>query len=564
MDDLSNLKNLVKHTSSLSLLYVEDNINLQDKMKLLLDHFFNSITIASNGEEGLELYKKSPYDIVITDIRMPKLNGLEMSKWILAIDPHQHIVVLSAYDNSEYILKAIELNIDGYILKPFSMDKLRLVLSKIVKNIILKKEHENYQENLEREVEKQTLELQKQKDRLEMIFNTSKDGIAILDLETNFLDFNDAYLKMTGFSRAELLTKSCINLSVEEDIDRSKKVIETVLDKGYYENYEKGCIVKNNKRITINMSIALMPNKKEMIISTKDITEVKKNQQRVREYIHLIDENIITSSTDLDGNITHVSKAFCDICGYLKEELIGVNHKIIMVDEKIYEDMYNTLISDEQWSGEIKNKHKNGNTFWVDVSIFTVYDDEKNKIGFTFINHDITDKKNIEKLSITDGLTDIFNRRHFDTIFPKIINSAKRDNELVCFIMLDIDCFKLYNDTYGHQKGDDVLINIAKTMKDSLNRIDDYSFRLGGEEFGIIFKTKSKANAVKFANKFRLNIENLQIPHENSSVNRFVTISLGLECKRAKLILSKDELYKEVDILLYKAKETGRNKLVVC
>lgn len=165
----------------------------------------------------------------------------------------------------------------------------------------------------------------------------------------------------------------------------------------------------------------------------------------------------------------------------------------------------------------------------------------------------------IEKISITDGLTNVYNRRHFNDIFPKIINSAKRNDELICFLLIDIDHFKQYNDNYGHQMGDEVLIKFADCLKSSLKRVDDMCFRLGGEEFGIIYKSEDKQKALEFANILKNSIENLKIVHEYNGASNYVTASLGLICKYARDIKNIDEIYKQADDLLYEAKKSGRN-----
>lgn len=165
----------------------------------------------------------------------------------------------------------------------------------------------------------------------------------------------------------------------------------------------------------------------------------------------------------------------------------------------------------------------------------------------------------IEKISITDGLTNVYNRRHFNDIFPKIINSAKRNNELISFLLIDIDHFKQYNDNYGHQMGDEVLIKFADCLKSSLKRVDDMCFRLGGEEFGIIYKSEDKQKAFEFANILKNSIENLKIVHEYNGASNYVTASLGLICKYARDIKNIDEIYKQADDLLYEAKKSGRN-----
>ncbi|MDZ7819473.1 MAG: GGDEF domain-containing protein [Aliarcobacter sp.] len=215
------------------------------------------------------------------------------------------------------------------------------------------------------------------------------------------------------------------------------------------------------------------------------------------------------------------------------------------------------------WKGEIKNKKKNGDFYWVEAVIEPSFSKDGKIIGYSSIRYDITDKKLIEIISITDGLTNIYNRRYFDEIFPKIINNAKRKNELVAFLFMDIDHFKLYNDNYGHQKGDDVLIKFAKCLKDSLHRSSDFAFRLGGEEFGIVYQCETKEKAIEFANEIRKNIENLKITHEFSSVSPYITASMGLICKNANEMEDINIVYKQADDLLYKSKTNGRNKVSI-
>ncbi|MDD4854533.1 MAG: PAS domain S-box protein [Sulfuricurvum sp.] len=134
------------------------------------------------------------------------------------------------------------------------------------------------------EQEFQKMELHRQKEEFEAIFNTSKDGIAVLDMESNFLDFNEAYLNMTGFEREELLATSCIALSAPEDRERAIEAMNTVVKVGYIIGFEKTCIVKDGKRLTINITATLLPDKKRVLITTKDITEMKEHEHQL-EYI---------------------------------------------------------------------------------------------------------------------------------------------------------------------------------------------------------------------------------------------------------------------------------------
>ena len=323
-------------------------------------------------------------------------------------------------------------------------------------------------------------------------------------------------------------------------------------------NYEK--MVDYEKVLIAGMVFLLII----FIISLKN-RQINNINSQMKKYIKIVDENVLTSSTDLDGNITYASEAFCEISGYTKDELIGQNHRIIRhsdMKESTYKELWETITSGKTWKGEIKNKKKNGDYYWVKASISPVFDNKGEIISYTAIREDITDKKIIEEISITDGLTNIYNRRYFDEIFPKIINEAKRKNELVAFVFMDIDHFKQYNDNYGHQKGDEVLINFAACLKQSLHRSSDYTFRLGGEEFAVVYQMETKEKAVEFANNLRKNIENLKIEHKYSSVSSYITASMGLICKNANEIVI-DEIYKQADDLLYQAKRSGRNQVKV-
>jgi polar amino acid transport system substrate-binding protein len=179
----------------------------------------------------------------------------------------------------------------------------------------------------------------------------------------------------------------------------------------------------------------------------------------------------------------------------------------------------------------------------------------------TEINNRKETEKKLQELSITDELTTLYNRRHFNEIFVKLINSAKREKQNICFVVMDIDYFKPYNDTYGHISGDRALQSVSACLKNSLTRADDYCFRLGGEEFGLLFKGLSHEEATKLIEKVRREIEELKIEHEKNSSSKYLTASFGLVIKSAESVKDENELYREADALLYKAKNSGRNKV---
>jgi len=153
---LQELQHLAK---DVKLLYVEDEKELREMMTVFLSKFFPCIDTAIDGQEGLDLYTQNNYDLVITDILMPKLNGIEMVKKIKAINENQNIIIVSAYADTKDFIESIKLGIDGYILKPIDFNQLNTILFKLVEKIHKFKENIEYQNNLKEMVENKTEEI---------------------------------------------------------------------------------------------------------------------------------------------------------------------------------------------------------------------------------------------------------------------------------------------------------------------------------------------------------------------------------------------------------------------
>lgn len=171
--------------------------------------------------------------------------------------------------------------------------------------------------------------------------------------------------------------------------------------------------------------------------------------------------------------------------------------------------------------------------------------------------------KRLEELSITDQLTKIYNRRYFDEQLEVELQSAKENKKTLSVLIFDIDYFKKLNDTYGHAKGDEALKKIAKVLIQLSKDYEISSFRVGGEEFTIIFYNKEYKEVLKLIQELQFKIEQLRIENKNSLIGDFVTISGGLVSLIPKAEDSIDSLMKIADDRLYIAKEQGRDKIVL-
>jgi len=167
------------------------------------------------------------------------------------------------------------------------------------------------------------------------------------------------------------------------------------------------------------------------------------------------------------------------------------------------------------------------------------------------------------RLSFIDGLTGVANRRHFDKQLDEEIRRAIRHYEPLSLIMIDIDCFKDYNDTYGHLAGDDCLKKTADKIKDILRRPGDFAARYGGEEFALILPGTFEEGALAVAERLRSGVESLQIAHSKSTAGSVVTISAGVASMLPHKEISPQNLIGAADKALYNAKKEGRNRVYI-
>jgi diguanylate cyclase (GGDEF)-like protein len=169
----------------------------------------------------------------------------------------------------------------------------------------------------------------------------------------------------------------------------------------------------------------------------------------------------------------------------------------------------------------------------------------------------------LQHISFLDGLTEIANRRRFDEFIDLEWRRAVRSSTPMSLIMIDIDFFKAYNDTYGHQSGDDCLKRVANALNTALNRPGDLAARYGGEEFSVVLAGTHPAGAAAVAEALRSRVEGLDIPHAGSRVSDRVTISLGVASMVPVRESSPADLISKADRALYAAKRAGRNRVQV-
>lgn len=162
-----------------------------------------------------------------------------------------------------------------------------------------------------------------------------------------------------------------------------------------------------------------------------------------------------------------------------------------------------------------------------------------------------------KQMALLDGLTNLSNRRHFDEVMQKEVKSAERDSTPLCIILLDVDFFKRLNDSEGHQVGDDCLKTIGELLHSVASRPRDLACRYGGEEFAIILPDTALEGAEHIANKIKFALKQAKIPHPDSEVGRYITVSQGVCQWQPGLEVA--DVTRGADLLLYQAKSSGRD-----
>ena len=244
---------------------------------------------------------------------------------------------------------------------------------------------------------------------------------------------------------------------------------------------------------------------------------------------------------------------------FLLEELPGLSHS------GLFEWYISVVETGETIQREIYYTHE-GMEEWFEIMLVKLGD------GLTATFRNITQRKAIEiALETTnlelenqanlDGLTQIANRRRFDQYLSKEWRRTRREQQPLSLILCDVDYFKLYNDSYGHQAGDRCLIEVAKTLEQSLKRPADLVARYGGEEFAIILPNTHLNGAVNVAEDIRQAIHQRYISHEYSQVSSYITLSLGISSIIPSRGDSPEILISYADRALYQAKQKGRDRL---
>ena len=426
-------------------LYVEDENDVREFTAKLLDSLLKKVYVAQDGLEGLKIFEenKNDIDLIISDINMPKMDGLTMCEAIKKINTEIPLVITSAHNDTNFLRRSIEIGVTTYAMKPIDLYQLVGSIIKAMEPIILKKK--------------------------------------LMEL----------------------------NLSLESKIEQEINKIKSILDA------QDNIIIVTNKEEITNV------NKKFLdFFGINDFNEFIKSKKNIFDF-------------------------FKEEFGFISKEQINKQESWIKYIKELHE--IDRIV-------KIKDSLDEEKIFAINVDYY-----ENKEDYYVFSLTDITklkEKSNLfEYQASHDKLTGLFNRNKFDEVYSKELKRSKRYNNELSMIIFDIDDFKMVNDNYSHQIGDDVLKEIAKIIQNGV-REQDINVRWGGEEFLILLPQTNLEGAVIVASKIRIAIKE----HLFSNKDLRITASFGVS-----QLLSEDTettFISRGDNLLYEAKKTGKDKVI--
>lgn len=373
------------------------------------------------------------------------------------------------------------------------------------------------------------------------------------------------------------------------DITRRKKIEQKVIQQAKTDRLLADITQKIHSSLDLNIILQTTTEAVKQVILTEKVSIMKivafscfKDNQVRRELILLFEseslgfplscETAVTKALPNQEFLTHYSQlaqgkiiAFCQNANQISSTIINhdfirlpnTNFNLLLVPIFAHQKLWGILSVEQHiipkcWQAEeIKLLKQVAIQLGIAIKQSELYQD------LTIANQEL------EKLAVIDSLTQIANRRKFDQHLEAEWKRSMREKSPLSLILCDIDCFKLYNDTYGHQAGDRCLTQVAQAISKVIKRPADLVARYGGEEFALILPNTDIQGAEYLAKYIRLQVEALKIPHINSEVDLYITLSFGVASCIASNNLSFSTLLLAADKGLYKAKELGRNRVVI-
>jgi diguanylate cyclase (GGDEF)-like protein/PAS domain S-box-containing protein len=408
--------------------------------------------------------------------------------------------------------------------------------------------------------------LRRREEVFSAIVNQAVDGIVLFDAETLcFVEFNTAACDALGYSREEFSQLTLYDLQYKYTREQVAEGVKNLLESGSY-IFEHQHRRKDGSPQDLRASNRVVSIGGKRFVATiwTDITERKRAEEKLTLAARVFsDAHEGITITDANGTIIDVNPTFCEITGYSREEVIGQNPRILSSGKQgaeFYAAMWKALAEQGHWQGEVWNRKKDGEIYAELLTISALRDGNSNILHYIGLFSDITQSKyqqqTLEMMAHYDVLTKLPNRALFADRFVQAIARSKRDDLLLAVCYLDLDGFKLVNDSLGHDAGDQLLVEVAERIKSSLREEDTVS-RLGGDEFALLIGGIETFEQCEQA--MERVYQTIKLPYLINDQSVSIAASSGVTLYPLD-DAAPDTLLRHADQAMYQAKLAGRNR----
>jgi len=612
-----------------NILIVEDEESLLKLFSEFLSQKGYRVDTASNGAVACEKLQGHIYDLVLIDLKLPDMNGIELVKLVKENSPDTISVIVSGHATIELTLDAISLGAFDFLLKPIQLAKLAIVVENglerrkiTLQNKKLISELQIAKKNLEAGIQKRTKQMEKSEHRFRTLYDSAPDVYYTVDMRGNIIDCNKMAAEFFGTTKRGLKNKHLLDLYTSDNFELVTKMVPTPDSKGGKVRHQEVLVKKSDGAVAnVEINSNLLCDKDGKVTGAltiqRDITARKKAEDLLRESVEryrtifqtaevaLIEAHFSELKSALgklkDQGITKWTEYFKKNPDFVrsaaellkvvdvneatiklfeaerKEELLGPTAGMLTnITSRYFRNVLTAITTGRKnLQAEAVYKTLKGTEIHTLVSLAIPKKDAKFK-NLLISLVDITERKKtehekdmlleklhhlnkqLETLAVTDGLTKLYNHRFFMETLNREFSRSRRMSMPLAMLMADIDNFKNFNDTYGHQLGDEILINVANMLKSS-RRGSDIVARYGGEEFVLLLPDTRLEQAAIVAEKLRKCVEESSIDSRRRKLK--ITISLGVSAMEKNSLRNPKDLLILADKALYKAKRGGKNKV---